>query len=86
MVLNIIAIVVGLFLILTGSFLVKLFYSAMKKKMAERDTTSLIVFASLELFSVVISTSSILFALTLILFGLFLIVIFTIDLIRTFIG
>jgi hypothetical protein len=83
MVLNVIAIILGLFLILMGSFLVKLFYSAIKKKMEEKDTTSLFVLASFELISVLTSTGSILFAITLFLFGLFLVLVFTIDLIRT---
>jgi hypothetical protein len=83
MALNVIAIILGLFLILTDGFLIKLLYSAIKKKMEEKDTTSLIVLASLELILTLTSTSGIVFALILILFGVFLVLVFTIDLIRT---
>jgi hypothetical protein len=83
MVIDVLAIVLGLFMILTGIFLVKLFYSAIKKKMEEKDTTSLIVLASFELLSVLTSTGSILTAIIIFLFGLFLVLVFTIDLIRS---
>jgi hypothetical protein len=83
MVLNVIAIMLGLFLILIGGYFLKLLYSVIKKKMEERDITSLIVFSSLELILTLTSTGGIVFAITLILSGLFLVLLFTLDLIRT---
>jgi hypothetical protein len=83
MVIDVIAIIFGLLLILLGGSLLKLVHYAIKKKMKEKDITSLIVFASLELILTLTSTGGIVFAITLILSGLFLVLVFTIDLIRS---
>jgi hypothetical protein len=83
---SVLAMIVGLLVMLLGGFLVKLFYFAFRRKYLDfvnnKDRTSLPIIVVSQLFI----TGGVFTAIGFFLIGLLIVILFTIDIVRSLIG